>query len=179
MPAVGQRGVVFGRQLPADLLGQPRRDRDGDRAAGLEHSGQLGERSAIVAQVLHDLGRDDPIERAVGEGKPQRITANRERLGGFADLAGLAHRPEEVADAREFVEAVVERDHSGASAQRLERVATGATPHVENQVAGLQIEPVVVDGQHRVFLSFRRVRRVAPGSAPPCEGRCCARSTGR
>jgi hypothetical protein len=60
----------------------------------------------VVGDVLHDLGADDAVERVVGEGKrvPSRSPRRPRRLGGFGDLAGLAHGPEEVADVAELVE---------------------------------------------------------------------------
>ena len=157
--ALGQRGVVLGGQRPADLLGQPGRHGDGDAAAGLEHPVQLGHGPRIILQVLHDLRADDAVERVVGEGKAEGVAPDRLGLVRLGHLAGVPHGPQEIADPGQLIERVVERDDSCALAEGLERVATGATAHIEDDHARSQVEQFVVDGQHRWGFSQLSARR--------------------
>ena len=85
--------------------------------------------------MLEDLGDDDGVERAVGEGQPGRVGGDRGGLRGRAGLALRPHRGEHVADPREFLEVEVGGDDAGAAAVRLERVAARAAAEVENAVA--------------------------------------------
>ena len=99
--------------------------------------------------VLEHLGRDHPVELAVGEGQRQRVALLDVGLGAGGHLAGLLHRAEELEHAGELVGVHVEGHHVGAAAVHLEGVAAGAAAHVEHPVAGLQAEAVEVDGEHQ------------------------------
>ena len=65
----------------------------------------------------------------------------------------VAHGGEQAADVLELGGRVVEGDHPGALAERLEGVPSGAAAHVEQQVARLHAEPVEPDGEH--YLRFQ------------------------
>ncbi len=60
--ALDERGVVLVAEQPAELLGQPGRNCDRDRAAWPEHSCELGHRVGVVGDVFHHFGSDDAIE---------------------------------------------------------------------------------------------------------------------
>jgi hypothetical protein len=98
--------------------------------------------------VLEHLGRDDPVERAVGEGHGERVAPNdrAERLA--RRLALLVHGPQDGGGPQELVVVAVERHDVGAAPEGLERVAPAAAPQVEEAVAALHAEAVVVDRQH-------------------------------
>ena len=70
-------GVVLVGQQPADLLRQPARHRDRQRATGLEHADQFGDRPVVRGHVLEDLRGDHAVECAVGVGQLQRVTLDR------------------------------------------------------------------------------------------------------
>ena len=153
-PDVAARGVVVVvGELPADHLGQPARHRDGHRAAGAQHPDQLVDRLDVGGDVLEHLGGDDPVELAVGERQRERVALLDVGLGALGHLAGLLHRGEQLEHAGELVGVLVEGDHVGAAAVHLEGVPAGAAAHVEDPVAGLQAEPVEVNGQHLAVLS--------------------------
>ncbi len=62
--------VVLTRQGPADPLREPGWHGHRDGATGAHDPGDLGQRGGVGGHVLEDLGRDDGVERPVGEGQP-------------------------------------------------------------------------------------------------------------
>ena len=144
--------VVLG-QLPVDDLGEPSRHRDRQRAAGSQHPDQLLDRLDVGRDVLEHLGRDHPVELAVGEGQLERVALLDVGLGALGHLTGLPHRVEQVADAGELVGVHVEGDHVRAAPVHLEGVPAGAAAHVEHAVSRAQPEAVEVNGQHGASFS--------------------------
>ena len=125
--ALHERRVVLVGELPADLLGQPRRHGDRHGAAGPQDAGQLVERGLVVGDVLEHLGGDDAVEGAVGERAAGcRRPARRRPATSGRDLAGLGHRPEGVAHLLQLGVGVVEGDDPGAALGRLVGVAAEA-----------------------------------------------------
>lgn len=148
MASLDVGGVVLVAERPADLLGQPGGDGDGDGAAGLEDPGQFAGRGGVVGDVLHDLGAHDAVEGVVGEGQAGAVAVDGGGRGVGGDLARLGHGVEQTRDVLEVGQAVVEGHDVGAAAEHLEGVASGTGPHVQDQVAGVQAQAGEVDGEH-------------------------------
>jgi hypothetical protein len=99
--------------------------------------------------VLQDLGGDDPVERPVGERQPGGIAPGGGTAARRRDVAGTVQRRRHGGDVLQLGLVVVEGDHPGTAAQRLERVPPCAAAQVEQQVPRREPETVVVDGQHQ------------------------------
>ena len=141
------------------ISGSQRGTRDGEGAAGAEHPDQLLDRVDVGVDVLEHLGRDDPVELAVGEGQRERVALLHVGLGARGHLAGVAHRGEPLAHGRQLVGVLVEGDDVGAALVHLEGVAAGAAAHVEHALARAQPEAVEVNGQHGGSPPARRPAR--------------------
>ena len=125
--------VVFVRQHPIDLLGEPRRNRGGKDSARLEDTGKLADRANIVLDVLEHLGSDDGVERVIGEGQLRRITTHDAAQVLLFDFAGFEHRRKRFPRGDDLVCCVVEGDDLGASSRRLEGVPTEASTRVKHR----------------------------------------------
>ena len=147
--ALHERGVVLVGKPPAHLLGQPRGHGDGDGPTRPEHPGQLVERGLVVLDVLQHLGGDDPVEGVVGERQQGAVALHRAGERRRADLAGVGHRPEGVADLLELGLRVVEGHDLGAAAGGLVGVTAEAAAEVQQHVARLQAEALVAHGEHQ------------------------------
>ena len=157
-PPSAHRGVVLVGQHPADLLGQPRRHGDGERAAGPQHPDQLGERADVVGDVLEHLGGDDASKVSSANGSRVASPRSTPTKRSIVDLAGLDHRrrtsPRGLHD---LVGGVVEGDDVGAAAGALEGVAAEAGAEVEHEVARAAApSSVEADGEHVRSRPFRR-----------------------
>ena len=185
--AFDERRVVLVGERPADPLGQPRGHGDRHGPAGPQHRGRARHGRAVVGDVLEHLGRDDPVEAGVGERQPRAIAVDAVAARASRPAARRhASRRTCAADVLELRRRVVERDHLRASPERLEGVPARAAPEVEDALARLQAEQVVVDGQHRLRPRLPRVRaprsgraRAGCGTARRSSPRCAASSTGR
>src|ERR671910_658107 len=120
-----------------------RRGRPGPRFRG----------AVVIRDVLEHLGGDDAVERPVGKGQPGGIAAGRGAAGGRRHLASDVHGPGQRGHVLELGLVVVEGRHPGAAAQRLEGVPAGAAAEVEQAVAGVQAQSVVIDGEHYALRS--------------------------
>ena len=154
--------VVVVVERPAHSLRPAGRDRDGHATARSQHADQLADRLGIVPDVLEHLGRDDAIERVVGERQRQRVTAHRvaafgDRHGrrGVRNLTGLDHRRERRPHRFELVLGAVERGDARTSAPGFEGVTAATAPEVEQARAHPHVEPVEVDGQHQAARGSR------------------------
>ena len=148
-PDVAALGVVVVvGELPVDDLGQPARHRDRQRAAGAQHPDQLLDRVDVGVDVLEHLGRDDPVELAVGERQLQRVALLDVGLGARGHLARPPSSRRRARARRPARRRPCRRRHVGAAAVHLERVASAAAAHVEHPVARAQPQPVEVNGQH-------------------------------
>ena len=140
--------VVVAGELPADGLGEPSRHREGDGAAGPEHPHQLVEGLEVGGDVLEDLGGDDPVELAVGEGQREGVALLDVGLGAVGHLARAPHLREHVAHPLELVDVLVEGDDVGAPAVHLERVPARSAAEVEHPLPRPETESVEVNGEH-------------------------------
>lgn len=85
---------------------------------------------------------------AIRERQRERVGDQRHRPVGRLDLTRLGHRGNHRFDVAQIVGVLVEGDDVRASAQRLERVPPSPASEIEEGVALVHLEAVVVDGQH-------------------------------
>ena len=131
---------------------------------GAQHPGDLVHRPLVVGDVLEHLGRDHPVERAVGERHRGGVPGHRPACRPRRRLAGLVHRGEHGGDLVELVQVAVQRDHVRAAPQRLERVPPAPQPRSSTRVARPD------HGQ------AGRSRPVSRGAPAPCRLRRARRS---
>src|SRR5580658_4360394 len=102
-------------------------------------------------------GRSTRASSPIAERSSGRCSNNSEHItldhvvvnGSLGELARFDHRDEHRGHPVHLVRAGVERDHTGATTSRFEGVATKATAEVEDLVAVLQTELLVLSGQHQ------------------------------
>ena len=140
-------------------------------AAGPQHAPQLGQRRSPVLQVVQHQGRDDIIERAVGE---------RERAAqvGHLQVRVVTEPPPGLLD---HPGARVEAGQDGAPvAQRREQRA-GAAACVEDEIAlvvgrvrlsegVIVVDPGRIGRPGGVFWNGRHRAMLAPGAVRRCSG---------
>ena len=139
--------VVLTGQSPADPLRQPAWHRDGGDAARLQHPGDLVHGLLVVEDVLEDLGRDDPVERGIGERHRGGITGHGRAACRGGGLPLGTHRLARARHRCQLPGIQVERHHVRAAPVRLERMPPGTAAHVQDAGSGGEPEPAVVDGQ--------------------------------
>src|SRR5947208_5684538 len=140
--------VILSGQRPADAFGQEARHRDRGQAARPQHPGQLVHRPLIVTDVLQDLGRDHPVERAVAERHGRGVPRDRGRARLRSGLARRPHRAEHPGHRGQLGRVQVEGHHVRAAPVQLERLPPAAAAQIEYAVAGPDREPAEVNGQH-------------------------------
>jgi hypothetical protein len=134
---------VLVAQAQVEMFTRCGRDGNGDLRSGLRDAGKLAKRAAIVMDVFHDFGADDSIERGVGEGKMEGVALRHLRKAAvltpaFSQILGsVAHR----------IEIEVEPDHRRAARERPEAMSPLTAARVEEQMSGLDIKPLEIDGE--------------------------------
>ena len=88
-------------------------------------------------------------KRGVGERQRERVAVDLAARERRRHLAGLDHRADDVPDVVAARRVVVERDDGRAAPHGLERVPPAAAAHVEQALAGAEVEAIEVDGQHQ------------------------------
>src|SRR5947209_791812 len=140
------RVVVLRGQRPADPLGQEGGHRDGGQPARPQHPGQLVHGPLVVQDVLEDLGRDHPVERAVTERHGGRVPGDRPRPGLRADLA---------------------RPRLRHATLDLDAVPAAAAAQAEHPAPAPDREPAEINGQHGGCSCPSAPPRAAPPRAAP------------
>jgi hypothetical protein len=153
-------GPVIGREIVGPAPGQALDAVDGkgmvdghdEPAAGGQHAPQLGQRRRPVLQVVQHQGRDDIVERAVGERqRAAQVGHVQVRVGAEPPPGQLQH-----------LGAGVDAGHDGAPVAQRREQGAGAAAGVEDSPAGHvpgqgQDRGPRVIGIYEVGLSFGRV----------------------
>ena len=142
-------GVVLVADLPADLLGEGRRDCGRDRSARLQNPEELVIGRDVIGDVLEDLARDDLVERVVGERQAGAISLDLGMHQLAIEEAVVDEQGRGVADCFKLGHRHVAAHDMGTFHQRFVGVAAEAAAEIKEHVAGAHIELCVVDRQHQ------------------------------